>query len=246
MLVRPVLVLQFSPHVKPGLFGEYLTNQQIPWALIRVDLDEPLPASIDSYAALGLMGGEMSVNDPLPWIPLVCELIREADRLNRPVIGHCLGGQLMAKAFGAQVKQHVRKELGWSTLNVMDPAQASYWLGQGVAQLPTFQWHGDTFDIPAQAIPLLTNDACANQAYVVDRGAVKHLGMQCHMEMTPELVRSWTELWSDEIRSARAVDDSAVQTEAEILADLEEKCASMQTHTLKLYDAWARGLSQPA
>lgn len=242
-LRKPVLVLQHSPDVEPGFFGTYLDEKSIPWQLIRIDQGELPVASMQPFAGLGLMGGEMSVNDPLPWIEPVCQLIRQADAANKPVIGHCLGGQLMAKAFGATVRQHVRKELGWGTLHIADARLGQEWLGQRSGSIPTFQWHGDTFAWPVGSQPLLTGSWCERQAYVMERqGKVAHLGMQCHMEMTPELVERWVDKGAGEIASAMGGDAVAVQAAADILNNVQSGCADMRMFTRRLYDRWAQGL----
>ena len=189
------------------------------------------------------MGGEMSVNDPLPWIAAVCHLIRDADARGKPVIGHCLGGQLIAKAFGAPVRAHVRKELGWGDLRVLDERLGQEWLGLAAGALPAFQWHGDTFAWPEGCKPLLGGDYCAHQAYVIEReGSVAHLGMQCHMEMTSDLVQRWVDKGGDDIARALQQDAVAVQPAADILNNLENRCADMRIYTRRLYDRWVQGL----
>jgi len=240
----PVLVLQHSPDVEPGFFGEYLTEKGIPWTLVRIDLGQAPPVSMQPFSGLGLMGGEMSVNDPLDWIEPVCQLVRQADGAGKPVIGHCLGGQLMAKAFGATVRKHVRKELGWGQLQVSDPRLGSDWLGLEHGSIPAFQWHGDTFGWPQHAQPLLTGSHCEHQAFVIEKqGHVAHLGMQCHVEMTTDLVERWVTKGGEDICNALAHDPVAVQSAEEILNNLQSRCANMRIHTRRLYDRWVKGLS---
>ena len=107
----------------------------------------------------------MSVNDDLPWIPPVLDLIRQAAAKNIPVLGHCLGGQLMAKALGGQVGRNAIKEIGWGTVNRVDGPEAEAWLGD-LDHFEAFHWHGETFSIPPGAVRILGNDNCANQAFV--------------------------------------------------------------------------------
>lgn len=241
--VLPVLVTQHSADVEPGFFGDYLNERGIPWVLLRIDLGEPLPEQMAGFSGLGLMGGEMGVNDPLPWIEPLCALIREADALGRPVIGHCLGGQLIAKAMGARVQKHVRKELGWGELQILDERLGHDWLGQGSGALPTFQWHGDTFDWPVGAQALLGGVHCAHQAYVIERkDRVAHLGMQCHMEMTSQLVQRWVSKGAAEVQQALVDDPSAVQTPQDMLNNVQARCEAMRIYTRRLYDRWVQGL----
>jgi len=245
--LKPILVLQHSPDVEPGYFGDYLTARGFAWEWVRIDQGVQPPLSMQPYAALGLMGGEMSVNDPLPWISKVCDLIVHADQLNRPVIGHCLGGQLLAKALGAQVRTHVRKELGWGSLSVCDVRLGRQWLGLENGSIPSFQWHADTFDLPECAQHLLTNEFCSNQAFVIERaGQVAHLGMQCHMEMTPELVSRWALKGAADIEAARLSESRCVQTQAEMLQDLPVQCENLHKFTTRLYDRWISGVLESA
>lgn len=238
-----VLVIQHSPDVEPGFFGDYLTEKGLAWHLLRIDQGQAPPASLHGYCALGLMGGEMSVNDPLPWIEPVCQLIRDADAQGKPVIGHCLGGQLMAKAFGAQVRRHVRQELGWGQLRIADARLGQDWLGLPAGDIPTFQWHGDTFDWPPGAQALLTGQFCERQAFVIEKAdGTAHLGMQCHMEMTQDLVRRWVAKGAEDIKTAMLKDGVAVQTEAEILKDVQSRCETLRSVTRRLYDRWIQSV----
>ena len=135
----------------------------------------------------------------LPWIDEELALMRDADQRGVPIIGHCLGGQLLAKAFGAHVTRSAMKEIGWSDVEVDDVQLAREWIGSEPV-FDLFQWHGDAFALPVGARRFLTSSLCANQAFVIDRGHHAHLGMQFHVEMTPSLVNGWV---SDSGRHAR-------------------------------------------
>jgi GMP synthase-like glutamine amidotransferase len=97
----------------------------------------------------------MSANDDLPWTEPVLALMRDAVERNVPVIGHCLGGQLLARALGGEVTRNPVKEIGWNRIQVEDSARAREWLGEGVRDFVTFQWHGETFTIPSNAERIL-------------------------------------------------------------------------------------------
>ena len=183
--MHPVAVFRFSPTENPGRFGAWLTQQDIPWQLIAIDEGVPVPSTPSGYSGIGMMGGPMSVNDKLPWIDPLCTLVRDAISDGTPVIGHCLGGQLMAKALGARVSRMPEPEIGWLHVDVCDRGARREWFG-GLPRFPAFQWHYDAFDLPPMATRVLTNDVAVNQAYVIDD---RHVGFQCHIEMTRELVR---------------------------------------------------------
>ena len=112
--MKPVAIFRHSPIEGPGYFAIFLEQHGIPWQLIAIDAGEAVPASPEAFSGLCFMGGPMSVNDDLPWIEQACALIRMAAARNIPVIGHCLGGQLMSKAMGGEITRNPVKEIGWA------------------------------------------------------------------------------------------------------------------------------------
>ncbi len=146
-----------------------------------------------AISGLGMMGGAMSVNDDLPWIAPMLDLIRGAAGSGIPVIGHCLGGQLLSKALGGEVRANPVKEIGWGEVEVVNPQAASEW-GPG-ASFSSFHWHGETFSIPPGGLRIWASAHCPNQAFI--HGA--SIGMQCHIEMTEELVEAWCATGEQEI-----------------------------------------------
>ena len=221
----------------PGYFATYLERRSIPWQLVALDAGEPMPRDARRFSGLAFMGGPMSVNDDLPWIIPALELARDAVRKDVPVLGHCLGGQLMSKAFGGTVRANPVKEIGWGEVRVADNAVAREWLGE-LQAFESFHWHGETFSIPPGATRVLESPHCANQAFALG----KHLGMQCHVEMTEELVRLWLKSGSGEIESSRS--SPAVQKPGEIERDLGSRIDRLHEVANRLYDRWAEGLSR--
>ena len=171
--VKPIIIFRHAATEGLGYLGAFLDSQNIPWHLVKVDEGEPLPATMKDYSGMVLMGGPMSVNDDLPWIASVLALIREASALDIPLLGHCLGGQLMSKAFGAQVTQNLIKEIGWGEVAVTENADAKSWFGD-IAQFNSFHWHGETFSLPEGATHLLASAHFTPSFYHVN----------CHFNMT--------------------------------------------------------------
>lgn len=234
--MRPVAIFRHTPTEGPGYFATFLEGHGIAWELIPVDAGAPVPASPEAYAGLCFMGGPMSVNDPLPWIDNTCALIRNAVAAGIPVLGHCLGGQLMAKALGGQVTPNPIKEIGWGTARIEEGEIPGHWFnGQG-GEVTVFQWHGETFSLPPQAVRLLTNDFCANQMFALG----PHLAMQCHVEMTPELIATWSSDWADEARAAAR--HPAGQTPEQMVAEIEWRLPAMRQLADRLYGAWIANL----
>jgi GMP synthase-like glutamine amidotransferase len=235
--MKPVAVFRHAPTEGPGYFATFLDEHRIEWRLVRLDEGEPVPANASGFAGLAFMGGPMSANDTLPWTEPVLALIRDAVRQEVPVIGHCLGGQLLAKALGAAVTRNPVKEIGWHRVDVEDTPEAREWLGPDLRAFTTFQWHGETFAIPPGGHRILRGAHCENQAYVVSG---RHLGMQCHVEMTPELVRTWCETGAEEIARSRA--SPAVQEVPVIEAQAAQRLPVLADTARRLYDRWVRGL----
>ena len=235
--MKPVAIFRHNPTEGPGYFAIFLEQQGIPWQLIAIDAGESIPQSASAYAGLCFMGGPMSVNDPLPWIAPVCALIRDAVANGIPVIGHCLGGQLISKALGGTVKRNPVKEIGWGQAMAEDHALARHWLGEHAGKTGTvFQWHGETFSLPNEATRIISGPFCANQMFVLG----PHLAMQCHVEMTPEMIATWSKQWADEALSV--ADQPSAQTPAEMLAQIPTQLPLMRELSNQLYSVWIQGL----
>jgi GMP synthase-like glutamine amidotransferase len=232
--MKPVAIFRHSPTEGPGYFATYLESRNIPWRLIAVDQGDPVPADPQQLGGLAFMGGPMSVNDDLPWIPPVLALIREAVARDVPVLGHCLGGQLMAKALGGSVAPAPVKEIGWGEVRMEDAAEREAWFGRERTFLG-FHWHGEMFSIPQGATRVLSSSWCANQAFALG----KHLAMQCHIEMTEELVRAWCEGGAGEIARSRS---PGVQPIDAILTDLEPRLDALHGVADRVYSRWIGGL----
>ncbi len=183
-----ILILTHTDHCTPGHLAQVLRAQQHDYRVLRVDRGELAGVDLDWPKAVAIMGGAMSVNDPLPWLAAELEAIRHFLQRDIPIIGHCLGGQLLAKALGAEVQAMAFQEVGWQRLQQTSHAANSPWFSHLPAEFELFQWHGDTFDLPPGAKHLLSNSWCQNQAFA---WGDKVLALQSHPEMTAELVDLW-------------------------------------------------------
>lgn len=238
--MKPVAIFRFSRTEGPGYFASFLNKRGIPYTLFKLDDGAVVPDDISPYSGFGLMGGPMSANDVLPWNPPLLDLIRKAVRAEQPCIGHCLGGQLMARALGGKVSANPVKEIGWHTVSVEPNAAARSWL-PGLDKFVTFQWHGETFTIPPGATRILSSAHCENQAYALG----KHLGLQCHVEMTREMIDVWCDDGAPEI--AREVSEHravAVQQPESIKAAAGERLPVLSDVAGRLYEKWAEGLAR--
>ena len=233
--MKPVVVFRHAQCEGAGYLGVFLNQHAIPWCEVRIDLGEAIPTSVSDYSGLVFMGGPVSVNDDLPWIPKATKLILKAFDADVPVIGHCLGGQLMSKALGAEVTKNAVEEIGWGQVQVHESEDATKWFGK-TKQFLGFHWHGETFSLPEGATCLLSSQHCVNQAYAFG----KHLAMQCHVEMTGDLVEKWYGFWEADIEAS--ISSPAVQSKQEVLENLSERVKTLNQQAHYLYGQWIKGL----
>ncbi|MSV34313.1 MAG: type 1 glutamine amidotransferase [Bryobacterales bacterium] len=180
-----ILVLRHEPFEHLGYFADILQEHSIPFEYS--DLGDDL--DLAGRSGLIVMGGPQSANDPLPALAAELRLIAQAIRTGIPVLGICLGSQLIAKALGARVYRNPEKEIGWAPLYFTEAAQQDP-LFSGIPSPTTFfHWHGETFDLPAGAEWLAYSDRCRNQAF---RHPGNVYGIQFHPEITPAMIEDWS------------------------------------------------------
>jgi GMP synthase-like glutamine amidotransferase len=233
--MRPIAIFRHLDIEGPGYLAEFLDARCIPWTLIAIDAGMTQPESPEAYSGLVFMGGPMSVNDDLPWIAASLDLIRQAVDRDIPVLGHCLGGQLIAKALGGTVSRNPVKEIGWHSVSVADLPEARAWFGN-IRQFSAYHWHGETFSLPDGATHLLSSQHCRNQAFAIG----KHLALQCHVEMTEPMIQAWAAAGQAEI----AASSSPAVQDAETMASLSARHLPEMTGVAEhLYSRWVQGLA---
>jgi len=233
--MKPVAIFRHARTEGAGYLSTFLDQQEIPWCIFKIDEGDKLPLSVNDFSGLVFMGGPMSVNDDLPWIPKVLNLIRMSVEEDIPLLGHCLGGQLMSKALGGVVGANPVKEIGWADVTISDSEAAKDWFGDTDGFL-SFHWHGETFTLPEQATHLLASQHCKNQAYSIG----KHLAFQCHIEMTTEMIKTWCENGADEVSAS--LTSPGVQTLDEIQSELNSRVPALNAVAAKVYSQWIKGL----
>jgi len=200
------LVLQHVAVEGPGTFTSYLDARG--WTLEIAVLYEGarLPEDAQGYQAVIVMGGPMGVYDETeyPFLSDEHQFLRRVIAQGVPVLGICLGSQLLAKALGARVYRNPQKEIGWYTVD-LTPAGAADPLFAGLTSpVPVFQWHGDAFDLPVGAAPLAASSLCPHQAF---RYGDRVYGLLFHLELTPIIIQSWLEVFHDELVSLQGTID---------------------------------------
>lgn len=234
--MKPVLVLQNMKGDGPAYLAQWLAARGVPMDLRFAAAGQPLPADLRGHAALAVLGGEMSANDPLP-------ALREAERLiglgfetGVPVIGHCLGGQLMARVLGTRVLPSPLPEIGWQPATMLPNAEREAWFGSG-AQQHFMHWHNEAFELPDGAVCVATNEACPVQAFAYGL----HLGMQFHIEVDADKLGRWAASRDPVYLQMQQSHPATVHTGEAMRADAERWLQAQQRLADGVYARWLAG-----
>ena len=230
--MNPVLVLQHLNADGPAYLGHWLAREGVPMEVRNTEAGDSYPESIEGYAGLAILGGEMSANDDLPSLRRAEDLFLQAMQRGVPTLGHCLGGQLMARALGARVVVSPAPEVGWHRIELTPHPLARQWLGTQPAAW-VYQWHYEASDLPAGAVRLAGNAACPNQAFAIGN----HLGMQFHIELDLEKHGRWAQ-----DQGARYLDAmrqfATVHGAARMRADADLRLRAHQALADRIYARW--------
>jgi GMP synthase-like glutamine amidotransferase len=216
--------LQHVVFEKPGIIETWIREKGYPLSYTHFFADQALPSLQDKDAIL-ILGGPMSVHDELafPWLKKEKEWIGQAIRQNKKIMGICLGAQLIAEVLGAKVYINPEKEIGFLPVFLSKEAKNSDLLPSLPAYSRLFHWHGETFELPRDAILLASSEACACQAY---RLANQILCFQFHPELNGEIIRDMIIYEGQELVSA-----AYVHTREKIMEDI---------HHLEFSEKWMR------
>ena len=201
-----VRVLQHVPFEGIGSMASWLESHGADVSYTRFFEDPALP-QLNGIDLVIAMGGPMSVNDEsaLPWLRPEKQFVRDAVERGVPVLGVCLGAQLIAGALGARVYRNPHKEIGWFPIEATPGAAHTFHFP---GKCTVFHWHGETFDLPSGAVRLARSAVCENQAFQIRRHVI---GLQFHLETTPESARALLDNCRDEL-----VPGPYIQTESEL------------------------------
>ena len=184
-----VLVIKHVPGEGPGLLAEMFDGRGIRYTVLEA-YRKALPLSPAGLWAVVSMGGPMSVNDRLPPLEREKGFLQEAMGRGLPVLGICLGAQLVASALGSRVYPGPEPEIGWGEVALTQEGRRDR-LFSGVEDiLQVLHWHGETYELPPGAVGLASSSAYPEQAF---RWKENVYGLQFHLETTREMVRMWTE-----------------------------------------------------
>ena len=188
-----------------------------------------MPPDFSSIDAVISLGGPMNVyeEEPYPFLKEENEFLQKVVEKEIPLLGVCLGSQLIAKAVGAKVKKSPVKEIGWFEVALTEEGKSDS-LFQGIdPTLCVFQWHEDTFDIPAGGKLLATSQGCPHQAFKVGSGAY---GLQFHVEITDQDIAAWVDAYFSK------GDPGAVNKKERMILEYQEKKEAFARQSEKIYE----------
>ncbi len=207
----------------PGAILPYLESKGYHVHLVKLYAGDPVPSSLDVDFAV-LMGGPMSAleEDKYPFMVEEKQLCRELFAADKPVLGVCLGAQIMANAFFAPIRQNPEKEIGFYPVTFENGFTVN-----------AFHWHGETFDIPEYAESIAYSEACRNQGFKIGRS----LGLQFHLETTAESLNSLLENCAEELEAALSAKAKYVQSKSQILETAKTALPELNAAMTELLDA---------
>ena len=188
-----ITIFQHGEDEEPGIIREFLNTHRIPWKTCRFYKGDNAPYTLPEH--LILLGGSMSVNnaEDYPYFAAEKAIVREMIKGNRPVLGICLGAQLIASASGQPVRKGPR-EIGWASINGCVPE----WRGVFPETFPVFQWHEETFNLPPGSTLLAKGHMVKNQAFRLGSA----VGVQFHPEVTEKIIATWARDVPDDVKRA--------------------------------------------
>jgi GMP synthase (glutamine-hydrolysing) len=179
---------------------------------------DPVPTSPLGYDAIVILGGPMAVYDNLAYLQKEQELIRNAMKNDTPVLGICLGSQLIAQAAGGRVYKGKKKEIGWHNVYLTPASSNDIFRGFTDKMIRIFQWHGDTYDLPANAKVLAYSDLYP-QAFRIGSA----VGLQFHIEVDEPLIQTWMKEYSADLTAEKIRPESLLPAPCE-LEELANRC----------------------
>lgn len=207
-----ILVLQHHPAENLGAIADALEAAALAWQYVRIYDGAPIPKDLRGAGGLIVMGGAESVYqlDRYPYLRDEIALIEAALKADKPVLGVCLGSQLLAAALGAEVRRGAEREIGWFPVRPSDAASEDRLLRGLPREFVAAHWHSDVFDLPRGAVALAASDRTAVQAY---RYGEKAYGLLFHAEMTQEILGALVAEFGEGLKRV-GIDGGAILTDA--------------------------------
>jgi GMP synthase-like glutamine amidotransferase len=191
---------------------------------------QKIPDSIDGFDAVILLGGPMSANDNHEYLKKEKQIVIESLKLEVPLLGICLGSQIIADSVGAKVYRGSKKEIGWGPVEITDIGRTSLFKGIAEEKIQVFHWHGDTFDLPNEARTLSFSNLYT-QAFEYKTA----IGLQFHLEVTKQMILEWIQAYKEELYSEK-IDKN------DILFDIDSKVRDLNRYSKIVYNNFISNL----
>ena len=229
------IILQHISCEPPGVYEDILMEKGAFIHRVEIDEGQQLP-DWRGFDAIIAMGGPMSVNDDatLPWLTAEIRWVREAVLAGQPFWGVCLGVQLLAASLGARVYAGPKPEIGMMPVYLTPAAQDDTVFAGLPRELLTFQWHGETFDLPEGAVLLATSTAFPNQAF---RWKEKAYGVQFHLEISADLAKQWSQVPDYKAALERVL---GVDAATKVVGDVRREEKALHSHARSMFKNWLK------
>jgi GMP synthase-like glutamine amidotransferase len=226
-MMKPIRIFSHLVRESSGYLETFLEQRGYPFEIVCLDEGTPVPEDLDTPAGLVFMGGPGDVNKPTNWMKGEFKLIDRAIKRNIPMLGICLGAQLLSKALGGEVTPNKTLEVGWHTV-VNASSQGCF------SELPSafevFQWHAHTFSLPNGAVALAHSTCAELQAFAINN----ILAIQFHLETTPESIEYLVRQYASDLDDP----SGCVQDASIITSDLEKRTLNLHHTADIVYNRW--------
>lgn len=224
-----ILVFQHVPYEILGTLDPLLRGSGFRIKYVNFGRNPDAKPNLDGYRGLIILGGPMNVDqvDQHRHLPTEINLIEEAIKRELPVLGICLGAQLIAKALGSEVRKNREVEIGWYDVSPTEDGEKDSLIGHFKETERIFQWHGDTFNIPHGAVHLASSPLCSNQAFRYNRNVY---GFQFHLEVDQKMIERWLRVphHKEEIEKTKGkIDPQNIRNETILRIDRLEKLSDI-------------------
>ncbi len=214
--MKPVRIFTHATSEPPGHIAELINQLDIPFELVCLEDGKQVPMDLDNISALVFMGGPGDVNKAPDWMLQEMALVKLATTKDIPILGVCLGAQLLSKALGGNVWEADNVEVGWHDVKLLPSSSGHQWFDGLPGKFTVFQWHAHVFSAPPGSVSMATSECTECQAFTI--GNI--LAIQFHLEMNAEVIEFLTGKYSSDLVGK----SDCVQSREQILLDISNRC----------------------
>jgi GMP synthase-like glutamine amidotransferase len=232
--MKPVRLFRHIRCAVPGYLCKFLEANGVPFEISCVGEGVHVPDSLEDVSGLVFMGGPGDVNSPIDWMYEEQAMIQKASAHGTPVMGVCLGAQMISKVLGGKASSEYKLEVGWHHVEKLAAADDQSWFRDLPSRFEVFQWHAHEFTLPPGATPLLTSRCTPCQAFSI--GNI--LAMQFHLEITADTVHNHAQQFASDLNTP----SDCVQKADELYGQLDERIIRLRGVADLIYSRWLERL----